>query len=71
MFLEVEAVLAEIETDLDKSIACDTQTQEAAFEEAVRTRAYYLWDDAGRPEGDGVEYWLEAQRQLANWTCCD
>ncbi len=24
--------------------------------------AYYLWEQAGRPEGDGVEFWLEAER---------
>ena len=24
--------------------------------------AYSLWEEAGRPESDGVEFWLEAER---------
>lgn len=34
------------------------------LEEAIRARAYQLWDHAGRPEGDGVSFWLEAEQQL-------
>ncbi|MBX9583516.1 MAG: DUF2934 domain-containing protein [Gemmataceae bacterium] len=34
------------------------------FEEAVRVRAYNLWERAGRPEGNGREYWLEAEAVL-------
>ena len=36
----------------------------ARAEEAVRTRAYHLWEAAGRPTGDGVEFWLQAEREL-------
>jgi hypothetical protein len=34
------------------------------LEEATRVRAYQLWDRAGRPEGDGVAFWLEAEAEL-------
>jgi hypothetical protein len=34
-------------------------------EEAIRARAYQLWEAAGRPDGEGVEFWLEAERELA------
>ena len=34
--------------------------------EAVRTRAYALWERAGQPEGDGVEFWLRAEQELSN-----
>jgi hypothetical protein len=34
------------------------------LEEACRVRAYHLWERAGRPPGDGVEFWLDAERQL-------
>ena len=34
-------------------------------EEAVRARAYQLWEQAGRPDGDGAEFWLEAERELS------
>jgi hypothetical protein len=36
----------------------------ARVEDAIRTRAYRLWEAAGRPAGDGVTFWLEAERQL-------
>jgi hypothetical protein len=33
-------------------------------EEAVRIGAYFRWDAAGRPGGDGVRFWLEAEQEL-------
>jgi hypothetical protein len=33
-------------------------------EEDVRIGAYYRWDAAGRPEGDGVHFWLEAEQEI-------
>jgi len=31
----------------------------------VRTRAYELWEEAGRPSGRDVDFWLEAERQVS------
>ncbi len=36
--------------------------------EAIRHRAYLKWEAAGRPEGDGVHFWLEAQQELLQGT---
>lgn len=36
------------------------------FEEAVRARAYHLWEVAGRPPGDGVPFWAEAEQELSD-----
>jgi hypothetical protein len=33
-------------------------------EEAVRIGAYLRWDAAGRPGGDGVRFWLEAEQEM-------
>ena len=33
-------------------------------EDVIRARAYQLWESAGRPGGDGVTYWIEAEREL-------
>ena len=33
-------------------------------EEQIRARAYALWEQAGRPDGDGTQFWLEAEREL-------
>jgi hypothetical protein len=33
-------------------------------EENVRLLAYLKWEAAGKPVGDGLRYWLEAEREL-------
>lgn len=30
----------------------------------VRARAYELWEEAGRPSGRDLDFWLEAERQV-------
>jgi hypothetical protein len=42
------------------------QTVEAAEEEHIRTRAYELWEAAGRPEGDGAVFWYQAEQEFRN-----
>jgi Protein of unknown function (DUF2934) len=32
--------------------------------EDIRLRAYLKWMAAGRPAGDGVKFWLEAEQEL-------
>jgi hypothetical protein len=34
-------------------------------EDKIRTRAYQLWNDAGRPEDREQEFWYQAERELA------
>ena len=36
----------------------------AVSPDEVRTRAYFLWEAAGCPQGDGVRFWLAAEREL-------
>ena len=31
----------------------------------IQLGAYHRWEAAGRPSGDGVQFWLEAEKQLA------
>ena len=33
-------------------------------EDAVAKRAYQIWEERGRPDGDGSENWQLAQKQL-------
>lgn len=43
----------------------DPQTNgEMPINEAIRLDAYLKWENAGRPAGDGVAFWLEAEREL-------
>lgn len=52
----------------DKSIpaaaAIEPCPTTALCPEEVRTRAFFKWEAAGRPEGDGVVFWLEAEGEL-------
>lgn len=32
--------------------------------EAIRLCAYQKWESAGKPTGDGVQFWLEAEQEL-------
>lgn len=34
------------------------------MEQAIRERAYHLWNDAGCPQGSGETFWLTAQREI-------
>ena len=33
-------------------------------EDEIREKAYFLWEQAGRPEGNGADFWIEAERVL-------
>jgi hypothetical protein len=37
--------------------------QSPADPQAIREAAYYKWEQAGRPIGDGVRFWLEAEQE--------
>jgi hypothetical protein len=44
--------------------ASKAQNGKPATDEAIRLGAYLKWEAAGRPEGDGVNFWLETEREL-------
>jgi len=33
------------------------------YEQRIRDVAYFKWEQAGRPEGDGSVFWKEAERE--------
>lgn len=33
-------------------------------DEDIRLRAYEKWEAAGRPNGDGIQFWLQAEQEL-------
>ena len=37
---------------------------DAEMRKAVEERAYVLWDEAGRPDGSALLYWLRAEQEL-------
>jgi hypothetical protein len=34
------------------------------FDMAIRELAYLKWEAAGFPEGDGIDFWLDAEREV-------
>ena len=40
--------------------------REPDIEERVRQRAYELWEEAGRPQGRGDEFWHEAWTDITS-----
>ena len=58
-------VVAEALTDRDVSPPLGrSERRDGVSEEDVRVRAYHLWEAAGRPDGDGVEFWVRAEQEL-------
>ena len=51
----------------DAPIAAVSDNQEviceSLSEDAIRPLAYLRWEAAGKPEGDGLRFWLEAKRE--------
>ena len=38
-----------------------------ATDEQISQRAYEIWNERGRPSGQEVEHWLEAERELLGY----
>lgn len=34
------------------------------LEEKIRTLAYHKWEVAGCPGGDGINFWIDAEREI-------
>lgn len=48
-------------TRFDESSEAPTLEQ---CQQQIREYAYELWENAGCPEGDGSDFWVEAEKQL-------
>lgn len=40
-------------------------------QDAIRELAYSKWEQAGCPPGDGIWFWLEAERELSVGQSCE
>jgi hypothetical protein len=39
------------------------------IEQDLRNRAYFLWEQSGKPDGRDLEFWCEAERATFGYTC--
>ncbi|AIP35510.1 hypothetical protein DR64_6630 [Paraburkholderia xenovorans LB400] len=40
------------------------EQEQTSLEEQIRTRAYYLWEQAGEQKGTPDEYWEQARAEI-------
>jgi hypothetical protein len=40
------------------------EQEQSSQEEEIRTRAYYLWEQAAEPKGTPDEYWEQARAEI-------
>jgi len=38
------------------------------LEEAIRRRAYFKWEAAGKPAGEGTQFWVAAEKEICQGT---
>lgn len=64
-----KAVSAKPKIKLKSAVASGPgdQAQAVKFvpEETIRLRAHQKWEAAGKPDGDGVQFWREAEREVS------
>jgi hypothetical protein len=57
-----------------EQLATDLENRERAIEreQAIRRRAYLIWEEQGRPHGLHATHWRDAERELAEEKekCC-
>lgn len=44
------------------------ETAKLVADDAIRLCAYQKWEAAGKPGGDGIQFWLAAEKELARHT---
>jgi hypothetical protein len=45
-------------------VAAISSADPAAREQAIRERAYAIWEEEGRPQGRDVDHWLRAETEI-------
>ncbi len=43
----------------------ETHLEQAISQETIAVRAYGIWQEQGRPAGQDVQHWLQAEAELA------
>lgn len=56
--------LVALDSHSEQSATILPEETSMAMDKRIRTRAWQLWDQAGRPEGRDDEYWLQAEKEI-------
>lgn len=49
---------------IEESSCTETCVRTSICPDELRTRAFLKWEAAGKPEGDGIAFWLAAEQEL-------
>lgn len=60
--IETDLLLGRSSSNAPAAVS-DDRRQEAELEDQIRRDAYFRWQSAGSPNGDGAMFWLEAERE--------
>jgi hypothetical protein len=52
------------QTEPEVVAAISSGDGQLAKEQAIRERAYAIWEDEGRPEGRHLDHWLRAEAEI-------
>jgi hypothetical protein len=53
-------------TDLPRELEERTRTLGPSQREEIQRLAHALWEEAGRPQGRALDYWLRAEQEIVN-----
>ena len=63
----MESIKAKPEAPEDWLVRCGQHEEfTRVTSELIRLRAHELWEENGKPESDGIEFWLKAERELTS-----
>jgi Protein of unknown function (DUF2934) len=60
----VTTTAATQQTDPEVVAAIASGGGQIANEQAIRERAYAIWEEQGRPEGQHLDHWLRAEAEI-------
>jgi len=53
------------QTEPEVVAAISSGDGQSTNEEAIRKRAYAIWEEEGRPEGRHLDHWLRAEAEIS------
>jgi hypothetical protein len=61
---ELASTATTSQTELEVQAAISSSDGQSDREQAIRERAYAIWEEEGRPEGQHLQHWLRAEAEI-------
>lgn len=53
-----------VETNKSKLSSKSNLIKQSKFDEYVQQRAYYIWEEMGKPQGEDMGIWIRAEQDI-------